>query len=121
MKITFLIVGFLLTALSGCNNKDKAKQVDTTREDILGLSLDYEKKEINLVLVSKGCTRINDISFLVNNDELTVKRNRKDECKAMPEAVSFTFSFAEAGINPDVNYKVNNGFIANPNLANIGR
>lgn len=135
MKTTFLVLGFLLVALAGCN--DKAKPAETTdakptvitetkpviisEEDLLGLSMDYEKKEISVVLVSKGCTQINDISLLVSNDELTVKRNRKDECKAMPEAMRFTFSFKDAGIDPDKNYTVKNRFIANPNLANIAR
>lgn len=121
MKTTFLILGFLLAVLTGCNDKDNSKPAASTEEDLLGLSLDYEKKEISVVLVSKGCTRINDISVVVSNDELTVRRNRKDECKAMPEPVSFTFSFKEAGIDPDKNYTVKNKFIANPNLANIAK
>ena len=121
MKTTFLILGFLLTSFAGCKDKDNATLAVSTEEDLLGLSMDYEKKEISIVVVSKGCTRINDISLLVSNNELTVKRNGKDECKAMPEAVSFTFSFTETGIDPDKNYTVKNRFIANPNLANIAQ
>ena len=135
MKTSFLVLGFLLAVLAGCKDKanpavtsetkpvvtTEAKPVVTPEEDLLGLSMDYEKKEIIVVLVSKGCTQINDISLQVSNDALTVKRNRKDECKAMPEAVRFTFSFKEAGVDPDKNYTVKNRFIANPNLANINK
>lgn len=127
MKKIFLALGFLLVSVAGCKDKTtpglttEVKPVVTTEEDLLALSLDYEKKEITVVLVSKGCTRIDDISVVASNGELTVKRSRKDECKAMPEPASFTFSFKDASIDPDKNYTVKNRFIANPNLANIAK
>lgn len=116
IHLVFLLAGLLgLAWLAGCN----AKPATTAEEDLLGLTLDYTKSEITVTVISKGCTRINDFSLQVMNGEITVKRNKKDECKAMPEPVSFTYAFGETGIEADKHYVIRNKFIANPHLANI--
>ena len=130
IRLVFLIAGLAgLAWLAGCKEKPEStteKPVITTdlpestmEEEILGVSMDYNKMEITVVVVSKGCTRINDLSLAVINGKITLKRNKKDECKAMPEPSSFTFSFRDAGIDPDKSYLIGNKLIANPNLANI--
>ncbi len=130
VKLIFLIAGLAgLAWLAGCKDKPESttekpvittdKPESTTEEEILGVSMDYNKMEITVTVVSKGCTNNNDLSLAVINDKITVKRNKKDECKAMPEPLSFTFSFRDAGIDPDKSYLIGNKLIANPNLANI--
>lgn len=117
MKLFFsLFIGLLL--LGGCAAK-KEKVASGTGEPLLGLSLNYETGELTLQVVSTGCTVKEDFSLQVKNDELLVVRNKKDPCKAVPQATSFTYTMKEAGLNPDKLYAVKNGFIANPNLANI--
>lgn len=88
-------------------------------ERLIGVSLNYDKQDITVTVVSHGCTVKNDFTINLQNDEIIVKRKKKDECKSMPEAVSFTYSLQEAGISPDKAYTIKNKFIANPNLAGI--
>jgi len=88
-------------------------------EKLLGVSLNFDKKEITIKIVSSGCTQKSDFSFLVKDDTITVIRNKKDDCKAMPEEISLTYSLKEVGIDPNKSFKILNKFIANLNLANI--
>ena len=88
-------------------------------EKLLGLSFNYDKKEISIQVVSTGCTVKTDFQFKVSNNIITIIRKKRDECKAMPEMASFTYSFLETGLSPDKTYTIKNKFIANPNLANI--
>ena len=88
-------------------------------EKLLGLSFNFDKKEISIQVVSTGCTVKTDFQFKVSNNIITIVRKKRDECKAMPEMASFTYSFQEAGLSPDKTYTIKNKFIANPNLANI--
>lgn len=104
---------FLLLILFSCANVQK------NTENLLGASFNYEKQEISIDVVTSGCTAKSDFSFTVSNNSITVIRNKKDECKAMPEAARFFYSFKDAGINPDKTYTIINKFIANPNLARI--
>ena len=110
----FLSVIVLL--LAGCSNKPVA---DNKSEKLLGLSFNYDKKEINITVVSTGCTVKADFSFTINANTIKIERTKKDECKAMPEAINLVYSFEESGISADKNYTVVNSFIVNPNLANI--
>lgn len=123
----FIVFALLVT---GCTDKqpvatDKPmsekpvteKQVPA--EKLLGLVFNYDKGEIALTVVTKGCTGKADFSFTVSDGTITVLRIKKDECKAMPEAAVFLYSMKELGIDPNKYYKLMNGFMANPDLANI--
>lgn len=94
-------------------------QETTTGEKLLGIVFNYEKSEVVLTVISKGCTSKADFSFSVKGHVITVVRTKKDECKAMPEAVQFTYSLKEAGLDASKEYTIGNTFIANPNLAAI--
>ncbi len=88
-------------------------------EKLLGISFNYDKKEITIQVVSTGCTVKTDFQFNMKDNNITVIRKKRDECKAMPEMISFTYTFQETGLSPDKAYTIKNKFIANPNLANI--
>lgn len=106
----------LLLLLAGCSSKPSA---ENKSEILLGLSLNYDKKEISVTVVSTGCTTKADLSFTVTSNTIRVSRIKRDECKAVPEAINLVYSFQETGISADKNYTVINSFIANPNLAAI--
>lgn len=112
----FIICLFLLI---GC--KQLISSSNSKTENILGLGFDFEKKEIILTVVSNGCTNKEDFLLLQKDSGLLVIRKRIDECKAMPEAVQFRWSFAEAGIEANKPFKVYNSFsgdIFNANILN---
>ena len=88
-------------------------------ENLLGISLNFDKKEITIKVVSSGCTQKSDFSFLVKDNTITVIRNKRDECKAEPEEISLTYSLKEAGIDPNKPFLILNKFIVNLNIANI--
>lgn len=88
-------------------------------ETLLGFSLNFDKKEITIKVVSTGCTSKDDFQFLVKDENITIIRKKKDTCKAMPEEVSFTYNLKEAGIDPNKPFKILNKFIVNLNIANI--
>ena len=110
LKSTFALLPFLfITTGAFCNNP----------EPLLGVSLNYEKKEITITVVTTGCTGKNDFRFVINNGALTIIRDKKDFCKAMPDAISFTYSLKEAGIDPNKPFIITNSFIANAFVVNI--
>ena len=88
-------------------------------EELLGVSLNFDKKEITLTVVTSGCTNKNDFLFVMKNDTLTILRKKKDTCKMLESEVSFTYSLKEAGIDPNKPFILTNKFIANPFVANI--
>lgn len=88
-------------------------------ETLMGLDLNYAKKEITIKVVSHGCTEKNNFLFVVKGNILTIKRVKDDNCKAVGEAVYFTYSFKEAGLDDNKEFKVTNKFTANPFLAGI--
>lgn len=88
-------------------------------EKLLGVSFNYDKKEISIQVVSTGCTVKNDFQFKASNNIITIIRKKRDECKMMPEMAGFTYTFQETGLSPDKAYTIKNEFITNPNLANI--
>lgn len=88
-------------------------------EKLLGISLDDEKGEITIQVVSSGCTQKTDFRLEMKGDTLTVVRTKKDECKAMASAVQFSYSLKEAGISPNKPFVIQNKFIANKFIANI--
>ncbi len=115
MTIKTILLLAIISLLVACGVSPTAEK----EERLIGVSLDYDKQEISVTVVSNGCTVKNDFTISVQKNEIIVKRKKKDECKAMPEAVSFTYSLAEAGLSPDKAYTIKNRFIANPNLAGI--
>ena len=123
MKI--LLFTLLIMLFASCNNNKPVndnkpgKVNDNKSENLLGLFFNYEKKEVTITVVSTGCTSKPDFSFIVNNNTLKIERIKKDECKAMPDAVNLIYSFEETGISADKKYTIANSFIANLNLANI--
>lgn len=88
-------------------------------EDLLGFSFNSGKKEITIVVVTKGCTQKNDFSFVVKNNTLTIFRKRSDDCKGMQTETSFTYSLKEVGIDANKPFKILNNFVANAFVANI--
>ena len=89
------------------------------KEKLLGISFNYDKSEVTLTVFTSGCTTKADFSFKVSGSNLQVIRLKNDPCKMVPQAVSFTYTLAEAGLKADRAYVVTNKFIANPMLAAI--
>lgn len=115
MTIKTILLLAVISLLVACG----ASPATDKEERLIGAFFDYNKQEISVTVVSHGCTVKNDFTLSLQKDEIIIKRKRKDECKAMPEAISFTYSLQEAGISPDKAYTIKNRFIANPNLAGI--
>lgn len=88
-------------------------------DDLLGVSLDFEKKEITISVATSGCTQKGDFLFEMKDDVLYIIRTNRDSCKAMQSKSRFTYSLKEAGISPNKPFKIANRFIANIYLANI--
>jgi len=88
-------------------------------ENLLGLTLDYDKGEVTIHVVSSGCTQKTDFRFDMKNDTLSVVRIRRDDCKAMGSEVRFNYTLKEAGINPNKLFIIRNKFIVNMYIANI--
>lgn len=115
MKISLFIVGMMLMA--GCSSNQPS--ADSKSEKLLGIAFNYDSKEIVVTVISTGCTVKADFSFIVNSNTIKIERIKKDECKAMPEAINLVYTFQESGISADKSYTIVNSFIANLNLANI--
>lgn len=86
-------------------------------EVLLGVSMDFDKGQITLEVVSSGCTKKQDLRFEFSNNVLTVFRKERDSCKAMPSKVGFAYPLQEIGINPHAPFRISNAFIANTLLA----
>ncbi|MCX6239037.1 MAG: hypothetical protein NTY07_15990 [Bacteroidia bacterium] len=88
-------------------------------EKLLGVTLDNDKQEITIHVVSSGCTQKTDFSFEMKGDTLTIVRIKYDDCKAMGSEVQFSWSLKEAGINPNKPFVIRNKFIVNPFIEKI--
>lgn len=88
-------------------------------EQLIGIKLDDDKKEVTLIVSASGCTQKGDFTFKLNHDTLTIYRIREDNCKAMSEAISLTYTFKEAGIDGNKPFILKNQLLANPMLSNI--
>lgn len=102
---TFLLLGF--------------DRQQNRSEKLLGLSFDDEKKEVTIKVTSTGCTAKNDFQFKVRGSVIEIIRIKRDECKRMPFATSFTYSMAETGLVLNKLYTVKNKFTTSPDLANM--
>jgi hypothetical protein len=111
------IFAVLLLILMGCSHSVTVNS--TKSENILGLSLNYEQKQINITVVSNGCTTKEDFTLQMQQNSLLISRKKKDVCKAMPEPVQFTWSFKEAGIDDNIPFSVQNRFSPNIFTATI--
>ncbi|MBI5373440.1 MAG: hypothetical protein HZA79_15560 [Sphingobacteriales bacterium] len=108
-----LILSLLLVACA------ETQEVQPAGEKLLGFVFDYDKSEVAITVVTKGCTGKADFSIRVSGNSIEVQRKKVDACKAMPETVVFTYTMGELGVDPNKAYTVRNPFIANPNLAAI--
>jgi hypothetical protein len=115
-QLAGLIAGALIFTFLLFSFTDKQQ---AAAEKLLGVSLNYENKEISIEVVTTGCTVKGDFAFKVQNNTVTISRKKRDACKMTPQAIRFTYSLQEAGLSPDKIYIIKNRFIANPNLANI--
>lgn len=89
----------------------------TAGEKLLGLTFDDEKKEVTIKVTSTGCTAKNYFQFKVRGAVIEIIKTKRDECKRMPFATSFTFTMAETGIAPDKIYTIKNKFIVTPEIS----
>lgn len=108
-KLLTLILGLVIGSFVHGSNPEK----------LLGISFDYDKAEVTLIVVSSGCTQKSDFVFEIKGDSLTVIRIKTDDCKAMESVEHFTYSLKEAKIDPNKPYIILNKFIANHNIARI--
>lgn len=90
-------------------------------EELIGIALNYEENQLSLQVVASGCTEKEHFKFQMKNDTLSIFRTRIDACKAMQEVITLTFSFREAGIQPNKPFAIRNRFIGNLYLANMAR
>lgn len=88
-------------------------------ENLIGINFNFDKQEIVIKVVSSGCTGRESFKIETINDTLTVLRIRKDECKAMEEAIDITYTMKEIDIDPNKTYVIANKFISNPYIARI--
>jgi len=88
-------------------------------EKLLGITFDNEKKEVTIKVTSTGCTEKNYFQFKVRGTVIEIIRTKRDECKRMPFATSFTYSMAETGLAPNKVYTIKNKFSASPDLVNL--
>ena len=82
-------------------------------EVLLGVSMDFDKKQITLEVVSTGCTKKEDFRFEYSNTVLTVIRKERDSCKAMPDKIGLTYPLKEIGLDPHTPFRISNSFVAN--------
>lgn len=88
-------------------------------ERLIGINLDYDTKEVIIKIVSSGCTDKSSFKIELENAILTVTRVKVDECKAMEEPISLTYTMKELGIDPNVPFTISNKFIGNYYIARI--
>lgn len=88
-------------------------------ENLIGINFNFDKQEVVIKVVSSGCTTRESFKVETINDTLTVVRVRKDECKAMEEAIDITYTMKEIDIDPNKTYVIANKFISNPFIARI--
>ena len=108
-KLLTLFLGLLIGPFVHGSNPEK----------LLGITFDYDKGEVTLIVVSSGCTQKSDFIFEVKGDSLTVIRKKPDDCKTMESPEHLTYTLKEANIDPNKSYVILNKFIANHNIAKI--
>lgn len=116
------ISAILFLFVLSCNSSTPVNKPPTVEkaptETISAIVFNYDQEELTVTLVSNGCTVKEDFIFEQNNSMLTIVRKRKDECKAVPQAINISWTFKEAVIDLNRTYSIQNGFTANPFAAN---
>ncbi len=116
------ISAILFLFIISCNSSVPADKPVTLEkiptETISAIAFNYDQEELTVTLVSNGCTVKADFIFEQNSSMLTIVRKKKDECKAVPQAITISWTFKEAGIDANRTYNIQNGFTANPFTAN---
>jgi len=88
-------------------------------ERLLGVSFNSDKKEISITVVTSGCTQKDDFQFVMKDGDLTILRKKRDACKMLESATTFTYSLKDAGIDPNKPFRIKNEFVVNLFIANI--
>jgi hypothetical protein len=67
--------------------------------------LSHQDNGIVLTVLSSGCTKKADFSILVGDDaSITIKRLRRDRCRAKARPIELHFSFEELGLEQPLHY-----------------
>lgn len=109
MKPTVLFVWALLLAGS-------ARAADERPEVLLGFGTELDAEQVTFVVASSGCTARKDFRGDFTNGTLTLFRNGRDSCKAMPHRVTIAFTLKELGISPHQPFALGNRIAVNENL-----
>lgn len=109
--ICFMIYLFIIAGISQAFAEEP--------EVLLGISTDFDKKELTIEVASSGCTMKGDFRFHYKDNVLTFIRIRRDDCKAMPQKIKLTYPLQAIGISPHQPFSLSNKFIVNENIANI--
>ena len=112
-KTKYLVISIVVFLLSASFAKAEVP------ENLIGINFNFDKQEVVIKVVSSGCTGRESFKVDIINDTLTVLRVRKDECKAMEEAIDITYTMKEIDIDPNKTYVIVNKFISNPFIARI--
>ena len=72
-------------------------------QDIIWLGLGPDDTSFTLRVISTGCTKKDDFSFMIDSENvLKVTRMHPDLCRKKPQAVDFNYSFVELEIKETV-------------------
>lgn len=92
-----------------------SEQTGGTEELLVGITFDEDNVE--LVVISNGCTSEDDFEIEVNKGftgqppyRLTVRRIRPDNCKMTPHPVTLKFSRSDLGLEEPFELHVTNMF-----------
>ncbi len=95
MKILIFVIQFLLISNLYAANSTHVFIPQLTHQD----------KGIVLTVLSSGCTKKADFSILVGDDaSITIKRLRRDRCRAKARPIELHFSFEELGLEQPLLY-----------------
>jgi hypothetical protein len=105
---------FVLGALLVAGTAGAAEQPP---EVLLGVGTDFDAGQVTFVVASTGCTTRADFRCDQKDGKLTLIRERRDACKAMPQRLTITFTLKELGLSPHQPFTLGNRLIVNENLA----
>lgn len=110
MKRAVVVLGVLLVA-------GLARAADQQPEVLLGVGTDFDAGRITFVVASSGCTTRADFRCDFKDGTLTLVRERRDSCKAMPERYTVAFTLKELNLSPHQPFTLGNRLIVNENVA----
>ena len=95
MKYSIFIFSLLLTNMAQANDSKSVFLPQVMVND----------KGVVLTVLSSGCTKKTDFSFIFTEDAgFTVKRLRRDRCRAKTRPLKLFFGFDELGLKQTVKY-----------------